>query len=127
MSLVGFKANNHPQQVGRNGADDEVDDRGTPQDFWDELDAEHHFTLDVAAAAHNAKTEHYYSRSDNGLAEVGVRRVTPDGPMPRLGEVAGQSLARVERRTLRADRHATPGKPLRAGVVASAHRALPGP
>ena len=39
MSLVGFRANNHPQQVTVNGADDEIDDRGTPQDFWDELNA----------------------------------------------------------------------------------------
>ena len=67
MSLVGYRASNHPQQVTRKGADDEVDDRGTPQDFWDELNERYHFTLDVAAAPHNAKTEVYYGRDRNGL------------------------------------------------------------
>jgi len=69
MSLVGFKANNHPQQVTRNGADDEVDDRGTPQDFWDELNERYRFTLDVAAAPHNAKTANYYTRLADGLLQ----------------------------------------------------------
>lgn len=69
MSLVGFRPNNHPQQVGRNGADDEVDDRGTPQDFWDELNAQYRFTLDVAAAPHNAKTANYYTRLADGLLQ----------------------------------------------------------
>lgn len=69
MSLVGFRANNHPQQVTVNGADDEIDDRGTPQDFWDELNAKHRFTLDVAAAPHNAKTANYYTRLADGLLQ----------------------------------------------------------
>jgi phage N-6-adenine-methyltransferase len=69
MSLVGFKAGNHPQQVGRNGVDDEIDDRGTPQDFWDELNERYHFTLDVAAAPHNAKTANYYTRLADGLLQ----------------------------------------------------------
>jgi phage N-6-adenine-methyltransferase len=69
MSLVGFKAVNHPQQVTRKGADDEVDDRGTPQEFWDELHAVHRFTLDVAAAPHNAKTPNYYTRLADGLLQ----------------------------------------------------------
>jgi phage N-6-adenine-methyltransferase len=67
VSLVGFKAHNHPQQVGKSGPADEVDDRGTPQDFWDELNAKYNFTLDVAAAPHNAKCAQYYTRADNGL------------------------------------------------------------
>lgn len=69
MSLVGFRAENHPQQVGRRGAADEVDDRGTPPDLWAELDAVHGFTLDVAAAPHNAKAPAYYTRHDDGLAQ----------------------------------------------------------
>ena len=69
MSLVGFKASNHPQQVTRNGADDEIDDRGTPQEFWDKLNERFHFTLDVAAAPHNAKTERYYTRLADGLLQ----------------------------------------------------------
>lgn len=69
MSLVGFKGKNHPQQVSVNGAADEVDDRGTPQDFWDELNETYGFTLDVAAAPHNAKTARFYTRQDNGLEQ----------------------------------------------------------
>ena len=69
MSLVGFRANNHPQQVTRKGADDEIDDRGTPQDFWDQLHAQYRFTLDVAAAPHNAKTPDYYTRLADGLLQ----------------------------------------------------------
>jgi phage N-6-adenine-methyltransferase len=69
VSLVGFKASNHPQQVTRKGADDEIDDRGTPQEFWDELNAKYRFTLDVAAAPHNAKTANYYTRLADGLLQ----------------------------------------------------------
>lgn len=70
MSLVGFKAQNHVQQVSTRGADDEVDDRGTLAfhfaNFSDEYGP---FTLDVAAAAHNAKCERYFTRLDDGLAQ----------------------------------------------------------
>lgn len=68
MSLVGFAAKNHPQQVRTNGADVAVDDRGThPDDFarWDARFGG--FTLDAAAEAHNAKCAHWYGPADNGL------------------------------------------------------------
>ncbi len=51
MSLVGFKARNHAQQVGRRGALARVDDRETaPEDFavWHRR---FRFTIDVAAAS----------------------------------------------------------------------------
>lgn len=67
MTLLGFKANNHPQQTGKRGALDEVDDRGTEPTFWAGLNDRFHFTLDVAAAPHNAKCERYFTRADNGL------------------------------------------------------------
>lgn len=85
MSLVGFKASNHPQQVGRNGADDEIDDRGTPQDFWDELNERYHFTLDVAAAPHNAKTANYYTRLADGLLQPWTGSVWCNPPYSDLG------------------------------------------
>jgi phage N-6-adenine-methyltransferase len=69
VSIVGFKASNHPQQVGKRGARSDVDDRAThPDDFrrWDERFG---FTLDVAAAAHNAKCDRYFSIEDNGLIQ----------------------------------------------------------
>lgn len=70
MSLVNFRAQNHPQQTGLRGAADEVDDRGThPEHFgpWNERFGG--FTLDVAAAPHNAKCARYFTRLENGLAQ----------------------------------------------------------
>lgn len=70
MSLAGFKSSNHPQQTGKRGAVDAVDDRGTDQTFFDGLSERFGgFTLDVAASAHNAKCERYFTREDDGLAQ----------------------------------------------------------
>lgn len=71
MTLTGFKAQNHPQQTGLRGALDEVDDRGTLPEYFDAFNAEFGpFTLDAAAAAHNAKCEKFYTRADDGLAQT---------------------------------------------------------
>lgn len=69
MSLVGYKAKNHRQQVGKRGANPEVDDRATTPEMFAEL-AERFggFTIDVAASAANTKCERFYSIYDNGLA-----------------------------------------------------------
>lgn len=70
MSLANFKASNHPQQTAKRGAVDEVDDRGTDQAFFDTLSRRFGgFTLDVAAAEHNAKCPRYFTREDDGLAQ----------------------------------------------------------
>ncbi len=66
---MSFVARNHPQQVATRGALDEVDDRGTPPELFDPLHAKYRFTLDVAAAAHNAKCRFFYTREDNGLLQ----------------------------------------------------------
>lgn len=42
---------------------------GTPQDFFDKLNAEFHFTLDVCATHENAKCAKHYTKEDNGLAQ----------------------------------------------------------
>ena len=42
---------------------------GTPQDLFDELDAEFHFDLDVCAMPENAKCERYYTPEQDGLAQ----------------------------------------------------------
>lgn len=64
MSLVGFKAQNHPQQRTK----DEVDDRETDPAFFAKMEARFgKFDLDVAAAPHNAKCERYYTIDDDGL------------------------------------------------------------
>jgi len=38
----------------------QTDDWATPQNLFDELDAIHHFTLDVAASSTNHKTPHWF-------------------------------------------------------------------
>jgi phage N-6-adenine-methyltransferase len=42
---------------------------GTPQDFFDRLDAEFGFTLDVAAQPGNAKCARYFTPEDDGLSQ----------------------------------------------------------
>jgi len=69
LSLIGFKAGNHPQQTGKRGADDGTDDRGTHAEVFDPLQARFGFTLDVAAAAHNAKCPRYFTREEDGLEQ----------------------------------------------------------
>lgn len=70
MTLLGFRAQNHPQQTAAHGALDEVDDRGTHPMHFDPLNVRFGgFTLDVAAAAHNAKCARYFTRADDGLAQ----------------------------------------------------------
>lgn len=39
----------------------------TPQDFFEKLDEEFHFTLDAAASDENHKCERYYTEQQNGL------------------------------------------------------------
>ena len=81
MSLSGFKAANHPQQTAKSGAVDAVDDRGTKQAFFDAT-AERFggFTLDVAAASHNAKCAEYYTSEDDGLVQIWRGRVWCNPP-----------------------------------------------
>lgn len=97
MSLVRFKASNHPQQVAAQGADDEVDDRGTPQDFWDELDARYQFTLDVAAAPHNAKCRDYYTRLADGLLQPWRGSIWCNPPYSGLDRWLAKAWAEWER------------------------------
>jgi phage N-6-adenine-methyltransferase len=42
----------------------------TPQDLYDRLDAEYHFTTDLAASDKNAKCAHYYTAFDSGLCHA---------------------------------------------------------
>lgn len=70
MSLVGFKAQNHPQQTDRRGALPDVDDRGTDQAYFDALSERFGgFTLDVAASPHNAKCEQFFTYDDDGILQ----------------------------------------------------------
>jgi phage N-6-adenine-methyltransferase len=65
MSLVGFKAKNHPQQEVK----DWVDDRRTPQELFQRLQFEHGFTVDAAASPTNALLDKYWTREQNALSQ----------------------------------------------------------
>lgn len=41
----------------------------TPQDFFDALDAEFHFTLDSCASVTNHKCDKYFTKDENGLLQ----------------------------------------------------------
>jgi phage N-6-adenine-methyltransferase len=88
MSLVGFKAQNHPQQVQERDALDPIDDRATPLDWFRELDARFGgFTLDVAASFENRKCDRFINYAGNGLAQPWTgERVWCNPPFSNLGE-----------------------------------------
>ena len=65
VSLVGFKARNHPQQK----KNPKVDDRGTTAEIFDPLHERFNFTVDVAAAAHNTKLKRYFTEEDDGIRQ----------------------------------------------------------
>lgn len=65
MSLVGFKAQNHPQQK----AKDAVDDRAIRMDDFTPLHERFRFTIDAAAAPHNARLPRYWTEGDNALMQ----------------------------------------------------------
>ena len=44
-----------------------TDDWATPQDLFDALDAEFHFTLDPCSSEQNHKCDRYFTKEDNGL------------------------------------------------------------
>ena len=46
----------------------ETDMWATPQDFFDKLNEEFNFQLDVCATAENAKCEKYYTKEQDGLS-----------------------------------------------------------
>ena len=69
MSLVGFKAQNHEQQVLVRGARSHVDDRGTTLDVFDPLHKRFRFTVDAAASPENAKLPRFWTAEDDGLEQ----------------------------------------------------------
>jgi hypothetical protein len=82
---VSFISRNHPQQVDKRGALEEVDDRGTTWEVFNPLHTRFRFTLDAAAASHNAKLPRYYTRAENGLLQSWAgERVWCNPPYSRL-------------------------------------------
>lgn len=69
MTLVGFKAQNHRQQVARRGARPEVDNLQTTPEVFEPLQKRFGFTIDVAALPHNTKLPRYFTPEQDGLAQ----------------------------------------------------------
>lgn len=69
MSLIGFRAQNHTQQVSARGAVNNVDDRETDDRIWETFHERFNFTVDAAADHHNAKLPRYFTRQTDGLAQ----------------------------------------------------------
>jgi phage N-6-adenine-methyltransferase len=77
------------------------DDWSTPPEFFDLLDAEFHFDLDVCASDTNAKCKDYYTAADDGLAH---RWAGTCWMNPPYGEDIGKWMAKAH---LEAERGAT--------------------
>src|ERR1700685_4637069 len=69
MSLVGFQARNHPQQVAKGGAKLAVDDMATPPELFGPLQKRFGFTIDVAASPRNTKHPRFLTLEDDGLVQ----------------------------------------------------------
>lgn len=55
----------------------------TPQKFFDDLNAEFHFDLDVCATSENAKCKKYYTKQDDGLVQPWYGTVWMNPPYGR--------------------------------------------
>jgi phage N-6-adenine-methyltransferase len=69
VSLVGFKAQNHRQQVDKRGPRPEVDNLATTPEMFAAFHERFRFTIDVAALPHNAKLDRYFTPDEDGLAQ----------------------------------------------------------
>jgi phage N-6-adenine-methyltransferase len=65
MSLVGFSAQNHPQQTIKPN----VDDRAITDENFAPLHERFRFTIDAAASPTNARLPRYWTRDDDALAQ----------------------------------------------------------
>jgi len=69
VSVVGYKARNHPQQTARRGSRPDVDDRATPPEVFAPLLQRFGFTVDAAASTANARLPRFWTEADDGLAQ----------------------------------------------------------
>lgn len=64
-----------------------TDNWSTPQDFFDKLNNEFHFTLDVCADENNHKCKQYYTKDIDGLSRPWIGTVWCNPPYGRkIGE-----------------------------------------
>lgn len=67
--LVGFQAQNHPQQTRYAGSNPDVDDRALPVDDFAVFNERFRFTVDAASSIENRKCERHWTVKENGLAQ----------------------------------------------------------
>lgn len=67
--LIGFKAQNHPQQTKYAGSRRFVDDRALPACDFAPLQQRFAFSIDAAASNENAKLPRYWTEATNGLLQ----------------------------------------------------------
>lgn len=94
MSVVGYQARNHPQQVGRRGADPSVDDRAITMEDFAPLHERFRFTIDAAATPENARLPRFWTTEDDALDTWwGGERVWCNPPYshPSLGRWVGKA------------------------------------
>lgn len=97
MTLIGFNPTNHPQQVGKRGASDTVDERITPQWLFDELEEANRYTIDVAANATNTKCERFFDLAADGLSQSWQdERVWCNPPYSDIRAWVAKAFAEVE-------------------------------
>lgn len=93
MTLVGYRARNHPQQVSRRGPRPEIDERGTDPQLFAELHSRFQFTLDVCATAENAVLPRYYSPAADGLEQTwSLERVWCNPPYSGIGSWVAKAV-----------------------------------
>lgn len=79
----------------------------TPQEFFDRLNDEFHFDIDVCATHENAKCKWYYTKKNNGLAQTWVGNIWMNPPygreigawMKKASETKGLVVCLVPART----------------------------
>ena len=105
------------------------EDWETPREFFERLDGEFHFDLDVCAFPHNAKCPAYFTKEDDGLArEWGNRTCWMNPPYGKAIKAWMTKAFDASRRARHGDRGRR-GSPLRPGQApvrrGRASRALP--
>ena len=80
MSLVSYKPTLYPPGHRFRPANDDIDDRATVPETFAGFQQRFVFTIDVAAAAHNAKLDRFFDKQADGLAQPWEGRVWCNPP-----------------------------------------------